>query len=69
MTRQRPNSGSTKDRRMRCDPWRVGNDWSEVGSGGGADMVESSKVNRGSGGKSSWLLVMRVARVEGMKTT
>jgi hypothetical protein len=31
-------------------------------------MVGSSKVKRGSGKKSSWL-VMRVTRVDGMQTT
>jgi hypothetical protein len=53
---------------MRSDPSKVGVGRGEVGSGGGVETVGSSKVNRGSGGKSSWL-VMRVARVEGMNTT
>jgi hypothetical protein len=53
---------------MRSDPSKVGAGQEEVGSGGGVEMVGSSKLNSGSGKKSSWL-VMRVARVEGMNTT
>ena len=36
---------------MRSDPSRVGEGRVEVGSGGGAEMVGSSKVKRGSGKK------------------
>ncbi len=40
----------------------------DVGSGGGEERVGSSKVKRGSGNKSSSLVIW-VSRVEGMKTT
>ena len=53
---------------MKSDQSRVGEDWEDVGSGGGEETVGSVKVKRGSRKKSSWL-VMRVSRVEGMKTT
>jgi hypothetical protein len=53
---------------MRSEPSKVGEGREVVGSGGGVEIVGSSKVKRGSGKKSSWL-VMRVARVDGMKTT
>ncbi len=64
--RKRPKSGSRKDWPIRSDPSRVGEGREEVGSGGGTEMVGSSKVKRGSGKKSSWL-VIRFARVDGMR--
>ena len=54
---------------MRSDPSKVGEGRVEVGSEGGAEIVGSSKVKRGSGKNQADWFVMRVARVEGMKTT
>ena len=66
VTVQRPKSGSRKARPIKSEPSREGDGREEVGSGGGVNRVGSSKVNRGSGKRSNWLVV-RVSDVEGMK--
>jgi hypothetical protein len=54
VTVQRPKSGSRKTRLTRSKPSREEDGREEeVGSGGGVNMVRSSKVKRGSGKRSN----------------